>query len=176
MSLAIGDSSPAFRLPTTGGGEAALDDLGGATAVVVAFWCNHCPYVRAWEERFDAIARDYAARGVATVAICANDAVSHPGDSFGAMAERAAEQGYAFPYARDDSQQVPRAYGAERTPEGVVLDAERRIAYHGAIDDSTDPDAITAHHLRAALDAVLEGRAPEVAEPAPVGCTIKWAR
>ena len=73
-----------------------------------------------------AIARDYAPRGVATVAICANDAVSHPGDSFEAMAERASEQGYAFPYARDDSQEVPRAYGAERTPEVFVLDGERR--------------------------------------------------
>ncbi|MBJ7456044.1 MAG: thioredoxin family protein [Thermoleophilia bacterium] len=176
MSLAIGDPAPHFRLPTTDGGEADLAALGGATAVVIAFWCNHCPYVRAWEERFDAIARDYAGRGVATVAICANDAVSHPGDSFEAMAERASAQGYAFPYARDDSQDVPRAYGAERTPEVFVLDAGRRIAYHGAIDDSTDPDAVTAHHLRAALDAVLDGRAPEVAETAPVGCTIKWAR
>lgn len=176
MSPAIGDPAPHFRLPTTDGGEADLAELGGAAAVVVAFWCNHCPYVRAWEERFDTIAREYAGRGVATVAICANDAASHPGDSFEAMAERAAEQGYAFPYARDDAQDVPRAYGAERTPEVFVLDAERRIAYHGAIDDSTDPDAVTAHHLRAALDAVLEGRAPEVAETAPVGCTIKWAR
>jgi peroxiredoxin len=176
MSIAIGDPAPGFRLPTTGGGEASLDGLAGAPAVVVAFWCNHCPYVRAWEERFDAIAREYAARGVATVAICANDAESHPGDSFEAMAERAAERGYGFPYARDDSQEVPRAYGAERTPEVFVLDADRRLAYHGAIDDSTDPDAVSLHHLRAALDAVLAGEVPERAETPAVGCTIKWRR
>jgi len=176
MSLAIGDPAPGFRLPTTTGGEASLAAMAAAPAVVVAFWCNHCPYVRAWEERFDAIAREYADHGVATVAICANDAVSHPGDSFEAMAARAAEQGYAFPYARDDSQEVPRAYGAERTPEVFVLDRERRLAYHGAIDDSTDPDAVTVHHLRDALDAVLAGEAPERAETPPVGCTIKWAR
>jgi thiol-disulfide isomerase/thioredoxin len=147
-----------------------------ASAVVVAFWCNHCPYVRAWEERFNAIARDYGGRGVATVAICANDAVSHPGDSLENMALRAAEQGYVFPYARDDSQAVPRAYGAERTPEVFVLDADRRVAYHGSIDDSTEPDGVGAHHLRDALEAVLAGRTPAVAETAAVGCTIKWAR
>jgi peroxiredoxin len=176
MSIAVGDPAPGFRLPTTEGREAALEDLSGATAVVVAFWCNHCPYVRAWEERFNEIARDYAGRGVATVAICANDAVSHPGDSFEQMAARASEQGYAFPYARDDPQAVARAYGAERTPEVFVLDGARRVAYHGAIDDSADPDAVTAHHLRAALDAVLAGGAPARPDTPAVGCTIKWAR
>lgn len=176
MSIAIGDPAPGFRLPTTDGGEASLENLPDASAVVVAFWCNHCPYVRAWEERFDAIARDYAGRGVDTVAICANDAVSHPGDSFENMALRAAERGYSFPYARDDPQSVARAYGAERTPEVFVLDGARRVAYHGAIDDSTDPDAVTAHHLRAALDAVLAGDAPAPADTPAVGCTIKWAR
>jgi peroxiredoxin len=176
MTVAIGDPAPGFRLPTTDGGVASLEDLAGAPAVVVAFWCNHCPYVRAWEERFNAIARDYGGRGVATVAICANDAVSHPGDSLENMALRAAEQGYVFPYARDDSQAVPRAYGAERTPEVFVLDADRRVAYHGSIDDSTEPDGVGAHHLRDALEAVLAGRTPAVAETAAVGCTIKWAR
>jgi peroxiredoxin len=177
MTLAVGDSAPAFRLPTTEGGTASLADMSeAAAAVVVAFWCNHCPYVRAWEDRFMDIAREYAARGVATVAICANDAVSHPGDSFEAMAERATERGYPFPYARDDSQEVPRAYGAERTPEVFVVDGEGRVAYHGAIDDSTDEDAITTTYLRAALDAVLAGEAPATAETPAVGCTIKWRR
>jgi hypothetical protein len=92
------------------------------------------------------------------------------------MAERAAERGYPFPYARDDSQEVPRAYGAERTPEVFVLDGEGRVAYHGAIDDSTQEDAVTSHHLRAALDAVLAGEAPATAETPAVGCTIKWRR
>lgn len=177
MSLAIGDPAPPFRLPTTEGGVASLADLSSAAkAVVVAFWCNHCPYVRAWEDRFMDVARDYAPRGVATLAICANDAQSHPGDSFEAMAERAVERGYPFPYARDDSQEVPRAYGAERTPEVFVIDAEGRIAYHGAIDDSTEEDAVSARHLRAALDAVLAGEAPALAETPAVGCTIKWRR
>jgi peroxiredoxin len=176
MSLAIGDAAPGFRLPDTDGGEVTLEEAGHGPATVVAFWCNHCPYVRAWEERFNAIARAYADRGVTTVAICANDPVSHPGDAFEAMVERAAERGYVFAYAQDLSQEVARAYGAERTPEVFVLDAGGRVAYHGAIDDASDPDAVTTDWLRDALDAVLEGRAPEPAETAPVGCTIKWTR
>ncbi len=176
MSPAIGDPAPAFRLPDTDGGETSLEDLGAADAVIVAFWCNHCPYVRAWEERFNDIAREYSDRGVATVAICANDPVTHPGDSFEAMIVRAAERRYVFAYAQDRSQEVARAYGAERTPEVYVLAPDGRIAYHGAIDDAHDPDAVTAHHLRAALDAVLAGEAPAVAQTPAVGCTIKWSR
>jgi hypothetical protein len=81
-----------------------------------------------------------------------------------------------FAYAQDRTQQVARAYGAERTPEVFVLDAAGDVAYHGAIDDATDPDAVTAHHLRDALDAVLDGRAPAVTTTPAVGCTIKWTR
>jgi peroxiredoxin len=176
VSPATGDRAPGFALRDTDGGEVSLDELGGAPAVVVAFWCNHCPYVRAWEDRFNDIAREYSDRGVVTVAICANDDVTHPGDSFDNMVVRAAERGYVFAYARDDAQEVARAYGAERTPEVFVLDAARRVAYHGAIDDATDPDAVTTPYLRAALDAVLAGRAPEPASTPAVGCTIKWRR
>lgn len=176
MSIAIGDPAPGFRLPTTDGGDASLDDARDAPAVVVAFWCNHCPYVRAWEERFNDIAREYSDRGVVTVAICANDATTHPADSFDNMLVRASEQRYVFAYARDEDQAVARAFGAERTPEVFVLDGDRRVAYHGAIDDATEPGDAARHHLRDALDAVLAGRAPDPAETAPVGCTIKWSR
>lgn len=176
MSIAIGDPAPAFELPATDGGWVALADL-EAPAVLVAFWCNHCPYVRAWEERFEGIAREYAPRGVASVAICANDPVSYPGDSFEAMAERARERGYPFPYVQDESQRVARAYGAERTPEVFLLDAERRVVYHGAIDDDhSHPDSVGTAYLRDALEALLAGQAAPVAETRPVGCTIKWRR
>ncbi len=176
MSLAIGATAPSFRLPTTDGGQVTLEEVAAGPASVVAFWCNHCPYVRAWEERFNDIAREYGDRGVVTVAVCANDPAVQPGDSFDAMVERAAEQGYVFAYAQDRSQDVARAYGAERTPEVFVIDGEGRLAYHGAIDDSHDPDGASVHHLREALDAVLAGGAPATAETPAVGCTIKWAR
>jgi peroxiredoxin len=176
MSTGIGDPAPAFRLPTTDGGEVTLQDVAGGPAGIVAFWCNHCPYVRAWEERFNDIAREYSDRGVTTIAVCANDPVAYPGDSFEAMVERAAERRYVFAYAQDRDQGAARAYGAQRTPEVFVLDADGRIAYHGAIDDATEPEAVTAHWLRDALEAVLAGEAPETTETPPVGCTIKWRR
>lgn len=175
MSPRIGERAPGFRLPTTDGGEVSLEELGGGP-VVVAFWCNHCPYVRAWEDRFNDAARRYSDRGVTTVAICANDATAYPADSFDEMVVRASEKGYVFAYARDDTQQVPRAYGAERTPEVFVLDDQRRVAYHGAIDDSTEPGAVSTTYLTDALDAVLAGGIPQPAETRPVGCTIKWSR
>jgi thiol-disulfide isomerase/thioredoxin len=174
MSIAVGTRAPGFELPTVGGGTATAQAPPDGLAVV-AFWCNHCPYVQAWEGRFDAVAREYAAH-VRVVAVNANDPVSHPADDFDAMTARAADRGYAFAYAHDRTQETARAYGATRTPEVFVLDADGVVRYHGAIDDSHDPDGVRLTYLRDALDALLAGRDPEVAETAPVGCTIKWAR
>jgi peroxiredoxin len=173
MSLAVGDPAPAFALPTTDGGTVALESLPADRLVAVTFWCNHCPYVRAWEDRLMEIAGEYADR-VATVAINANDAARYPADSFEDMAARAIEKGYPFPYAHDESQEVARAYDAVRTPEVFLLDRDRRVAYHGAIDDSTETHQVRAAYLVEAIEALLGGRAPAVAETAPVGCTIKW--
>lgn len=176
MSLSLGERPPAFTLPTTSGETANLEALGLGGPLVVAFWCNHCPYVRAWEDRFNAIARDYADRGVALVAINANDPEAYPADSFDRMVERAKDEGFVFPYAYDESQEVPRAYGATRTPEVFVFAAGGGLAYHGAIDDSTEPGDVDETYLRDALDALLDGGSPAVSETRPVGCTIKWRR
>ena len=176
MSIALGATAPGFRLPTTAGTTVDLDDLDGAPAVVVVLWCNHCPYVQAWEDRLNAVARDYAARGVPVVAICANDPATYPADDFPAMVERARERDYAFAYAHDAGQEVARAYGAERTPEVFLLDAGRRVRYHGAIDDAVEEGEARRHFLRDALEAVLAGGEPSVADTPPVGCTIKWRR
>jgi peroxiredoxin len=91
------------------------------------------------------------------------------------MVQRAREKGFNFPYLRDETQEVARAYGAERTPEVFVFDAERRLVYHGKIDDNYEDEAqVKNHYLRRAIDAALEGRLPEVLETLPQGCTIKW--
>lgn len=175
MSLSIGDKAPPFSLSSVDGSHVDIDSLSGSPAVVVIFSCNHCPYVMAWEERMVAIQRDYADSGLKMVAINSNDQVMYPEDSFEAMVERSAESGFNFPYLRDDSQDVPRAYGAERTPEVFLFDSELRLVYHGAIDDNyEEPDEVGSNYLRDAIEAVLEGKAPEIQETAPVGCTIKW--
>ena len=175
-NLTIGDRMIDFKLPATDGRTYSSSDLQDKRALVVIFSCNHCPYVRAWEDRMVAIQRDYAGKGVQLVAINANDVRQQPGDSFEAMAERAREKGFNFPYLRDETQEVARAYGAERTPEVFVFDAARRLVYHGRIDDNyEDPEQVRSHYLRRAIDAALEGRRPEVPETPPQGCTIKWA-
>jgi peroxiredoxin len=167
--LALGDPAPPFSLPGVDGVTHGLDDYDGQPVAVV-FSCCHCPYVMAWEERLNDVARDYAGRA-ALVAVNSND---HVGDSFAEMERRARDRGFVFPFLRDESQEVAAAYRAGRTPEVFVFDAERRLVYHGAPDsDHTDPNGAEPY-LRRALDAALAGRAPAVAETPPVGCTIKW--
>jgi peroxiredoxin len=166
-------TAPLFELPGVDGERHALADY-AADVLVLIQSCNHCPYVQAWEGRMNAIAREYASRGVRVVAICSNDAASHPEDSFPAMVARARERDFAFDYLHDEDQAVARALGSERTPEVFVFDRDRRLVYHGAIDDDRDGDNITRHYLRDALEALLAGDNPPVADTPLIGCTVKW--
>ena len=174
MSTAIGAETPQFDLPGVDGQNHSLDSYDDADVLVLVQSCNHCPYVQAWESRLSAIASDYADRGVRVVAINSNDADSHPEDSFDEMQKRSREQGFTFDYLYDEPQSVARALGAERTPEVFVYDRDRRLRYHGAIDDSRDESGVSQRYLRDALDAVLARNDPAVAETPPVGCTVKW--
>jgi peroxiredoxin len=120
------------------------------------------------------IQRDYGEHGVRLVAVSSNDAERYPEDSFDEMKARAQRLGFNFDYLYDEDQSAAKAFGPERTPEVFLFDRERKLVYHGAIDDSRDEELVQRHHLREALDAVLEGRSPGVAETPPVGCTVKW--
>ena len=174
MSISLATQAPEFSLQGVDGATHALADYADAPALAVVFSCNHCPYVRAWEGRMIELQREYGPRGFRLVAINANDATTHPGDSFDEMRKRHAEQGFTFDYLHDEAQEVARVYGAERTPEVFLFDRDRRLVYHGAIDDNRDDQAVGQRYLRDAVDAVLDGREPETTETAPVGCTIKW--
>lgn len=174
-NLRLGDRAIDFRLPGIDGEQHTLSDYREREVVVVIFSCNHCPYVRAWEDRMVKIQADYAGKGVQIVAINANDATKYPDDSFSKMKERAREKNFNFPYLHDESQQIARAYGAERTPEVFVFSKDGVLQYHGAIDDNyDDPTAVRSQYLRDALDGVLGGGRAPVAETKSVGCTIKW--
>jgi peroxiredoxin len=176
MTIALGATAPDFDLPGVDGESHSLADYADAEALVLVQSCNHCPYVQAWEDRMSAIQRDYEGRGVRLVAVSSNDASSYPEDSFEEMRSRAARRGFAFDYLYDEEQGVARALEAERTPEVFLFDRDRRLRYHGAIDDSRDERSVARHYLRDALDAVLEGRDPSVSETPAVGCTVKWRR
>lgn len=174
-NLHPGDQVIAFTLPGVDGKTHALSNYADKQAVAVIFTCNHCPYARAWEDRFVQIQADYSGKGVQLLAINANDAVKYPADNFDAMKQRAKEKGFNFPYLFDESQQVAREYGAERTPEIFLFDKAGVLQYHGMPDDNhEDLSAVQHHYLRAALDAVLAGTTPAITQTQPVGCTIKW--
>jgi peroxiredoxin len=174
MSLAITEHVPSFRLRGVDGVEHSLEDYADAEVLVLVQSCNHCPYVQAWEGRMKAIQRDYADPGVKLVAVNSNDPERYPEDSFEEMGRRAEREGFNFDYLWDEDQSVARALGAGRTPEVFVFDCDRRLVYHGAIDDSRDESGVTQEYLRDALDAVLGGREPPVAETPPSGCSVKW--
>ena len=175
-NLRIGDTALDFTLPATDGKVYNLyEAFHNSRAVAVAFTCNHCPYAIAWEDRINAIARDYATRGVRLFAINSNNALTHPADSFEKMVKRANERHFAFPYLHDESQNVARSYGAERTPELFIFDATKTLRYHGAPDDNyEDEQAVKHHYAREALDATIAEREPALSETKPVGCSIKW--
>ncbi len=166
--------APRFDLPGVDGQNHSLDSYSDAEALVLVQSCNHCPYVQAWESRLSAIARDYADRGVRVVAVNSNDAANYPEDSFEEMQKRASAQGFAFDYLYDEPQAIARELGAERTPEVFLFDRDRKLAYHGGIDDSRDEDDVSRQYLRDALDAVLSSQEPAVSETPAVGCTVKW--
>ena len=174
MAIEVGDRAPDFELRGTDGKSHRLDE-NSAKATLVYWTCNHCPYALAWHDRMLDVARDYADRGVRTVAINSNDPDRYPADSYEAMVERVErEGGWPHPYLHDESQEVARAWGAEKTPHVFVLDPDLRLRYHGAPDADYEDASHGAAWVRAALDAVLEGREPDQSVTPPVGCGVKW--
>jgi len=173
--LQPGDKAPDFTLPATSGDALTLSEqVSQAPATVVMFICNHCPYVLAYIPRLIELQKQFEGK-VRFVAICSNDATTHPDDSFENMKKYAAEWGLNFPYVRDEDQSVAHAFGAERTPEIFALDNAGVCRYEGGIDDNyQDAAAVTQRPLADALTALAAGE--PVAEPTSyaIGCTIKW--
>ncbi|HSV07138.1 MAG TPA: thioredoxin family protein [Candidatus Binatus sp.] len=175
--LSLGTTCPDFRLRSVDGKSVARDDFRGKPVLVVLFICNHCPYVQAVEERIVQLRRDYGPRGVQLVGICSNDPTDYPDDRPERLLQRWREKDYGFPYLLDETQDVARAFNAVCTPDIYVFDAERRLAYHGRIDDNwQQPAKVKRRELAAALDALLAGRAPTREQQASIGCSIKWRK
>jgi peroxiredoxin len=173
---ALGSPAPDFRLPATDGKTYALADVAGAKGTVVAFICNHCPYVKAVVDRLVEDAAALRADGVGFAAICSNDARSHPQDSFPNMKRLAETHRFPFPYLHDEDQSVARAYGALCTPDFFGFDAGGKLAYRGRLDEgrTSPPHKGARRELVEAMRAVAEtGKAP-AQQNASVGCSIKW--
>ncbi|HEV2227205.1 MAG TPA: thioredoxin family protein [Nitrososphaerales archaeon] len=170
----MGAKAPDFDLQGVDGKRYSLSAFEGKPALVVVFSCNHCPYVKAYEDRMVSIQRDYAGKGVQFVAINSNDDKAYPEDSYPEMVKRAKQKGFNFPYLRDESQKVVEAYGGICTPHVFAFDGDRVLRYRGRIDDSRDPSKVTTHDLRNALDDLLQDKEVRVPDTRPFGCSIKW--
>lgn len=168
----VGDPAPAWdNLIGVDGKQHSLADLSDAKAVAVVFTCNHCPIAVIYEDRLIQLANDYADKPFKLVAVNVNNLES---DKLPAMKLRAAEKGFPFQYLYDASQEIGRAYGATVTPHAFLIDAERKLAYMGAIDDHQNAAKVEQHYLRDAIDAVLAGNAPEKPKTQQFGCGIAY--
>jgi peroxiredoxin len=167
---------PNLELDDADGVTRRLHTLLGAGPTVLAFMCNHCPYVQHVERAFGALASEYRARGVTTVVVVSNDPVGYPQDGPEGMREQMQRAGWDMPYLRDRDHALALAVGAVCTPDLFVYDADRRLFHRGAFDASTprNDQPLTGDHLRAALEAVLAGAEVPEGLARSLGCGIKW--
>jgi peroxiredoxin len=176
-SLPSGTACPDFDLAGVDGRRWTRDDFAASEVLVVLFLCNHCPYVQAVEDRIIALRKEFAGRSVQLVGICSNDPTDYPDDAPDRLAARWREKDYGFPYLVDDTQQVARAFDAVCTPDIYVYGRDRRLAYHGRIDDSwKEPAKVTRRDLASAIESLLAGKPPAAEQHPTIGCSIKWRK
>lgn len=173
----LGTAAPDFSLPGVDGKTYSLKSFASKKVLVVMFICNHCPYVKAIEDRILQLHRDYDAKGVQLIGICSNDPTDYPDDSPANLKKRWEEKHYGFPYLIDGSQEVAKKYGAVCTPDIFVFDQNRKLAYRGQLDDNwKEPSKVTRHDLREALDLLLQGKPASKNQTPSMGCSIKWKK
>lgn len=175
-TLKIGSPIPQFsNLPGSDGKKYSLKDFDNKKILVIVFSCNHCPYVKAYEDRMIAFQKDYVDKNIQLVAINSNETQSYPEDNYDEMVRRAKAKGFNFPYLRDEDQSVATAFGATHTPEFFVFDEKRSLRYYGKFDDNhQNTDAVKVHYVENAVDVLLDGREVTESETHSIGCTIKW--
>jgi peroxiredoxin len=166
---------PDFALPAVDGKTYSLADFRKAEVLAVMFICNHCPYVKAVEDRLIALGNYFKNKPVQFVAICANDAEGYPDDSFENLKKRWAEKKYPFPYLHDEEQTVAKNFGAVCTPDFFVFDKNRRLQYRGRLDDSwKEPAKVTKEELKGAIETMLNNKPVPKEQNPSMGCSIKW--
>lgn len=175
--LKPGDNAVEFSLKNVDGSAVALSDYQDQKGVILVFTCNPCPFSIAYEQRIIALHLSYADQGYPVVAINPNDIEISPDDTMDKMKARAEEKDYPFPYLKDESQEVYKAYGATKTPHIFLLQnkgGKFKVVYIGAIDDyAMDAASVTSRYLENAIAALASGNKPDPASTKAIGCTIK---
>ena len=173
----LGMPAPDFELPdVVSGRSVSLDTFAGEKGLLVMFVCPHCPYVKHLHAGLASLARDYAGSDLGMVAISSNDVAQYPEDGPDGLRQMARDLGFDFPYCYDETQAVAKAYEAACTPDFFLFDEGRKLVYRGQFDDSRPSNLIpvTGRDLRAAIDAVLDGREVSAQQKPSIGCNIKW--
>jgi peroxiredoxin len=174
--VSVGDQAPTFSgIPAVMGQQDASVSLSDIKepVVVLVFLGNHCPVVKAYDDRIIDFTNDYKGKGVKVVGVSVNDLDA---DRLPAIKDYVKDKGINYVYGYDESQQIGRAYGATNTPQFFVLDKDRKIRYLGAMDDSQNESNVKKTYLRDAVDAVLKGETPAVEETQPKGCGVMYKR
>ena len=177
--LPVGTQAPDFNLPdVVSGKKISLGSFAGKKGFLVMFICQHCPYVQHIKEELARLGKDYKEKGLGIVAISANDAATYPDDSPENLKKFSQQLVLNFPLCYDETQQVAKAYTAACTPDFFLFDASQRLVYRGQLDDSRPGNGkpVTGRDLRAAIDAVLAGKAVSSEQKASIGCNIKWKK
>ncbi len=175
--LPLGTKAPDFQLPDVVSGETiSLETFADKKALLVAFICQHCPFVKHVKHEIARIGKDYADKEVGIVAISANDVANYPGDSPENLKKMAQELAFNFPLCYDESQETAKAYTAACTPDFFLFDAEQKLVYRGQLDDSRPGNdrPVTGKDLRSAIDAVLASKEVSPDQKPSIGCNIKW--
>lgn len=183
--LALGHKAASFSLPDTQGNIVTLSDYEGSKGLVIAFICNHCPYVIHIAAQFAQVAQQYQKKGIAFVAINSNDIEQYPKDDMAHMIEEKRNRQYPFAYLLDETQEVAKNYSAACTPDLYLFDGQQQLVYRGQFDnsrpirissgnyDSTKHQA-TGSDLIFAMDTLLEGNHIDANQTPSLGCNIKW--
>ncbi len=177
VMIPLGSKAPYFKLPdTVSGTELGLTEIKGVKATLIAFICNHCPFVKHINHQLISIALDYQLQGVSVIAISSNDVNKYPEDGPTQMAAVARELGYPFPYLFDETQEVAKSYQAACTPDFFVFNENMDLVYRGQLDDSRPGNGleVTGKDIRDCLNLILIGRMPSTQQKPSIGCNIKW--
>jgi peroxiredoxin len=175
--LKIGDQIPVkdVKMKNVDGRDISISNVVGNGGTLVVFACNHCPFVKAWQDRIVSLANTCLLNRIGVILINSNDPAVDLEDDFVHMKSQAETQNYRFPYVVDDTSDVARAFGARRTPEAFLFDAKGALIYHGGIDDNAfDADSATKHYLKDAIDALIAGHEVEIKETKSQGCSIAF--
>lgn len=175
--LALGTSAPDFALTDVVTGKVVTTQaVNGPKGLLVMFICRHCPFVKHLEKALSQLGRDYAGMGIGIVAISSNDAENYPDDAPVSLAQQARDLGFTFSYLCDETQDTARAYDATCTPDFFLFNSGLKLVYRGQFDDSRPGNGVpvTGNDLRAAMDALLAGKAISAEQRPSIGCNIKW--